>query len=145
MKNPENNSNNNRANFLLKYAKPNLHYTLKKDPEVYLRCSVVCYEDLLNVLTSDHYSTNVKIMAVFHPLADFRILELASSLNIPNINTALLAQDNLPEKILMQLIRNEDHQIRVLAAKHKNATQEMGIIASTDPHPLVRSAAKSAD
>ena len=137
--------NSKRADFLLKYAKPNLHYTLETYPEAYLRCSVVCYEDLLSVLASDHYSTNIKVMAIYHPLADFRILELASSLDIPNINAALLAQENLPEKILMKLIRNEDHYIRALAAKHKNATQEMRAMASADPHPLVRRAAKSSN
>jgi hypothetical protein len=99
----------------------------------------------LNVLTDDHYSANIKVMAIFHPLADFRILELASRLDIPNINAALLAQDNLPEKILIKLIQNEDHYIRALAAKHKNATQEMRAIARSDPHPFVRKAIQSVD
>ena len=137
--------NSKHADFLLKYAEPNLHYTLETDPEAYLRCSVVCHEDLLSVLTNDHYSANIKVMTIFHPLAEFRILELASSLNSPTINTALLAQENLPKEILMQFLCNEDHYIRALAAKHKNATQEMRTMAGIDPHPLVRRAVKSSN
>lgn len=129
-----------RDDFLIKYATPGSHYTLSSDPNAYLRSIAVQYSDLLMILTDETYSSNSKVLATCHPLADAHIWELASRLDIDKVNEALLSLEHLPTIILKRLVMNEDHYIRALAIKHPNATMDVWKLAKDDPHPRVQQA-----
>lgn len=120
-----------------------MHYTLASSPGAYLRSTAVKYSDLVTVLTDDSYSLNSKVLAVCHPMADLHVWDLACQLDIGNVNEALLSLGCLPPLILMRLAVNEDHYIRAVTAKHRNATEEVLMLLKNDSHPIVQQALNS--